>query len=739
MLVAGSCAATPEETTILDIERLFAAPDLDGPSPRAVRISPDSTRVTFLRGKDTDPLQMDLWEFNIADKAMRLLVDSVALTGDSEELSEEELARRERLRIVGQKGIVSYQFSPDGKRLLFPLNGDLYLYEIATGDVSRLTSTEQGETDPKFSNTGRYVSFVREQNLYVIEIDAATEQQITTDGGGTIRNGMAEFIAQEEMDRYTGYWWSPDDRELAFTRVDESPVDVVERFEVYAEDFKVYEQRYPATGTPNVLIQVGVASLDGGDIRWMDIGDETDIYVARVDWFPDGAQLAVQRQSRDQQRLDLLKIETATGASKVLLTETSDTWLNLHNDLTFLEESPQFIWLSERSGHAHLYLYRNDGHPVRQISDGEWDVVDGARARRALLHVDEASGLLYFTATVDSPMERNVYRLPLSGGTSPQRITTTPGWHQVDFADNGEFFVDSYNSIDTPPQVSIHRASGERISYIQENALDEAHPYFPFLAARPSTEFGTLQAADGHTLYYSMKKPSTFDANRKYPVVLLVYGGPQGQRITNKWSAGFEDVLTRSGFIVFSVDNRGTGFRGTDFDAPIYRRMGHVEVQDQLVGVNFLRSLEFVDDSRIGVFGWSYGGYMTLMTMLQAPELFAAGVSGAPVTDWTLYDTHYTERYLGTPENNAAGYEASSVFPYVKKLSPPLLLIHGMADDNVLFTNSTKLMHALQANGLDFDLMTYPGSKHSLLRVPSTGVHGYKKILQFLQLHLSGS
>ena len=720
----------------LDIERLYAAPDLDGPSPRGVKISPDSARVTFLRGKETDPLQMDLWEYNLADDEMRLLVDSTALAPGDEALSEEELARRERLRIVGQRGIVSYHFAPDGKRLLFPLNGDLFLYDLESRETRQLTDTDSGETDPKFSSTGRYVSFIRDQDLFAIDLESFEEIRLTRDGGGLIRNGMAEFIAQEEMDRYTGYWWAPDDSAIAFIRVDESQVEVAERFEVYAEDFKVYEQRYPATGTPNVIVQLGVAAPDGERLRWMDIGEATDMYLARVDWFPDAEFLAVQRQSRDQQTLELLKVDARSGESRVLLTETSDTWINLHNELAFLESSPQFIWSSERSGHAHLYLYDNDGKLVRPLTSGDWDVADGARARSALLDVDEAGGRIFVTGTLDSPMERNIYEVPLSGNAKPRRISETPGWHAADFADSGEFYVDSFSASGTPPQLSLHKSDGSRIAFIEENRLDRTHPYFPYRDTRPSIEFGTLEANDGQALYYRMLKPAGFDASKRYPVVVYVYGGPMGQNVTNEWGAGFNEILARNGFIVFTVDNRGTGFRGKAFDAPLHRHLGEIEVEDQMVGVDYLRSLDFVDPERIGIWGWSYGGYMTLMSLFKQPDVFAAGVSGAPVTDWTLYDTHYTERYLGTPQGNPDGYEASSVFPYAKNLSAPLLLIHGMADDNVLFTNSTKLMKALQDDGRPFDLMTYPGSKHGLTRVPSTGEHVYSHILRFFQQHL---
>jgi len=746
IIVISACAAlaacspnhptTTEDTAILDIERLYAAPNLDGPSPTGVKISPDSTRVTFMKGKETDPLQMDLWEFNLADEAMRLLVDSTALVEGEEDLSEEELARRERLRIVGQRGIVSYQFSPDGDRLLFPLSGDLYLYDLTTRETRRLTETGAGETDPKFSSTGGFVSFVRDQNLFVVDLNTFEERQLTHDGGGLIRNGMAEFIAQEEMGRYTGYWWAPDDSAIAFMRVDESPVQVVERFEIYAEDFKVYQQRYPATGTPNVLIQLGIISPDGKDLRWTDTGEETDIYLPRVDWFPGSNFLAVQRQSRDQKTLDLLKVDAAGGEHSVLLTETSDTWINLHDELVFLESRPEFIWKSSRSGHAHLYLYGNDGELIRPLTSGDWDVPDRGRARSAILHVDEANDRLFVVATLESPTEQNVYEVSLSGTGDPRRVTQRAGWHHVNFADNGEFYVDDFSNTNTPSQTSLHRTDGSRIAFIEENKLDESHPYHPYMATRPTTELGTLEAEDGQTLHYRMIKPVDFDASKRYPVIVFVYGGPHGQSVVNIWGTGFLEILARNGFIVFTVDNRGTGFRGTAFDAPIYRRMGKVEVTDQMVGVDYLRSLDFVDVSRIGIWGWSYGGYMTLMSLFTEPEAFAAGVSGAPVTDWTLYDTHYTERYLGTPQDNAEGYEASSVFPYAKNLDAPLLIIHGMADDNVLFTNSTKLFKTLQDEGRPFDMMTYPGSKHSLTRVPESGKHALSHILRFFEDHL---
>ena len=724
----------------LSIERLFADPALDGPSPRSVKISPDGARVSFLQGKSDDQNQLDLWEYNIDAAVSRLLVDSKVLLPGEEVLSDEEKARRERKRISSSRGIVEYFFAPDGTALLFPLGGDLYYYDLKqTPDeaVRRLTETKAFETDPKFSPKGNFVSFIRDQDLFAIELASGKERRLTRDGDGLIKNGMAEFIAQEEMLRRTGYWWSPDESAIAFTRIDESPVAVYERFEIYAENFKVYPQRYPAAGTNNALIQLGVVGTKGGRTRWMDLGEETDIYVARVDWFPDAKHLAVQRQTRDQKRLDLLKLSVRDGSSKLLLSETSDTWIDLHDELTFLKDSEGFVWASSRSGFKHLYLYDLEGNLLRQLTSGEW-VVAGNWLYKALLGVDESEDLIYFMATKDSPLERHLYRAPLieAAGRGIERITQEEGWHIVDMSKDGSLFVDTFSSPDAPPSVSLHRTDGSRIAYLEQNALDDSHPYQRYLDHHARMEFGTLKAADGQTLYYRLIKPTGFQPDAKYPAIVDVYGGPHGQRVRKKWNIGWQQYMARNGYVVFALDNRGTSFRGVEFDAPIHLRLGSVEVEDQVAGVEFLKTFPFIDAQRIGIYGWSYGGYMTLMTMMKMPTVFAAGVSGAPVTDWLLYDTHYTERYLGHPGVDPRPYEASSVFPYVADLEKPLLVVHGMADDNVLFSNSTKLFKALQDEGLPFETMTYPGSKHGLIRQEKAGTHFFKTMKLFFDRHL---
>jgi dipeptidyl-peptidase 4 len=733
-------AATAAPAAELTIDRLFDAPDLAGPSMIGVKISPDGSRVTYLQGKADNKDRLDLWEYSIAARARRLLVDSAVLVPTEEKLSDEEQARRERKRTAQLSGILEYDFAPSGKGLLFPLGGDIYYYKLDTPPaqaLTRVTATPTFETDAKVSPRGRYVAFIRDQNLVSFDLARHEEQQLTHDGGGTTKNGMAEFIAQEEMDRSSGYWWSPDDAHIAFTRVDESHVPETQRFEIAADNVSTFAQRYPAAGQANVRVRVGVVELASKAVAWVDLGTDSDVYIARVDWLPDGKTLAIQRQSRDQRRLDLLFADIATGKTRVVLTETGKTWIDLHDELTFLRKRPEFLWASSRDGFRHLYLYGADGALLRQLTHGPWMVDDFGH--RAIKAVDEKRRLVYFSATEQNATERHLYTVSLdSPDQSPQRVTRQGGLHSITMSPDAKFYLDQFSSTAQPPQASLHRADGSLLAYLLENKLDTTHPYAPYLADHSSPEFGTLTAADGQTLHYRLFKPAHFDPSKRYPAIVDVYGGPGVQRVLNTWTgSSFTQILTRAGYLVFQLDNRGSGFRGDAFQAPIRRRMGEVEVADQVRGAEWLAQQSFCDPTRIGVWGWSYGGYMSLMLMFKAPGVFRAGVAGAPVTDWRLYDTHYTERYLDRPQDNDAGYEASSVLPYAKNLKGKLLIVHGMADDNVLFLHSTKIFRRLQDLNLPFEIMVYPGGKHGLAR-QQDGRHAYKTILNFFDANVRG-
>ena len=722
-----SAASNAEQLTI---ERIYSSPALNGQTPKSLKFSPDGSRVTYLQGKSDDLYRYDLWEYNIASKENKLLVDSQSLFSGPENLSDEEKARRERQRIYGV-GIMEYQFSIDGSALLFPLNGDIYYYHLETNKAKRLTETKGFETDVKFSPKGNYVSYIREQNIYVLRIESGEERQLTKDGGGVIKNGMSEFVAQEEMSRMTGYWWSPNEQNIAFLRVDETPVQTVIRNEIYAEKIELIEQRYPATGTNNVHIQLAVTDIKGKRIRFVDIGNNKDIYIPRVKWLKDSKKFSYQLQSRDQKTLTLHTYELKKRREKSLLTEKSDHWINLHKDLTFLNDNQTFIWASERDGYKHLYHYTLKGELISQLTKGEW-VVD------SLIHVDEQNGWVYFTGRADTPLERHLYKVPLSGKSpeNVQRITKRNGFHSINFSATGENYINSFSNTKTPKQVSLHRANGEHVTWLAENAVTPEHPIAPYYDDLVMPEFGSLKSDDGQAdLFYKLYKPKNMQPGKKYPVIVRVYGGPHAQRVTNTWQgADMTQHMLQQGYIVYQLDNRGSNYRGTAFEFPIYETLGQVEVADQITGVKFLHTLPYVDKERIGIFGHSYGGYMALMSMFKAGDYFKAGVSGAPVTDWLLYDTHYTERYLNHPKVNAGGYQQSSVFPYVAGLSGPLMVYHGMADDNVLFTNTTKLIKALQDEGKLFELMTYPGSKHSM-RGKKVKVHLNKTIMDFFNRH----
>jgi dipeptidyl-peptidase-4 len=735
-----ACAvATANPSAELTIDRLFDAPALAGPTIMGLKISPDGTRVTYLKGKAEDKDRLDLWEYNIKDGTSRVLVDSKVLAPAKENLSNEELARRERQRTAALSGILEYSFAPSGHALLFPLDGKLFYYDLtkpAKDALVQITHSTGFATDAVASPAGGYVSYVRDQNLYAYDLAKNAEKPLTGDGGGPIKNGMAEFVAQEEMDRSTGYWWAPDDRHVAFVRVDESPVQVTERFEIAADNVATFAQRYPAAGGANVLVRLGVTDVRTDATTFIDLGPEQDIYLARVNWLPDGKTLAIQRESRDQRRLDLLFADIETGVSRIVLTETSDTWIELHDEISFLKKTREFIWASARDGNEHLYLYDYAGRLLRQLTAGEWNV-DDFRGR-AIKAIDEEHRLVYFTATDKSPTERHLYSTSLDTGNPRQvdRISQEDGLHSINMSPDARFYVDNFNSVSQPPQVSLRSTDGKLITYLLENPLNEHHPDAPYLADNSTPEFGVLTAADGQALHYRLFKPRHFDAANRYPAIVEVYGGPGVQRVMNSWTGStFTQILTRAGYVVFQLDNRGSGFRGTAFQAPIHGKLGAVEVADQVQGARWLASQKFVDPSRLGVWGWSYGGYMTLMLMFKAPDVFRAGVAGAPVTDWSLYDTHYTERYLNRPQDNAAGYAASSVLPYAKDLKGKLLVIHGMADDNVLFLHSTKLFRQLQDLGKPFDVMVYPGAKHGLTR-QHDGRHAYATIKRFFDEYM---
>lgn len=705
----------PTTAKQLTLEAITGDTALTGPSLKGAKLSPDGKRVTYLKGRDDDQYKLDIWQYDIAAGKHTRLVDA-DIFGE-EKLSDEEKARRERQRTIGLRGILNYDYAPDGKQLLFIMNGLVYVLPIDNDGKNakpiKLTD-EAGATDARLSELGGHASYVKGRNLRVVPATGGKNRALTQDGGGTIANGVAEFVADEEMGRHTGYWWSPDDKHIAYLRFDESPVPLRTRMEINADGAVQVQQRYPAAGDPNVLLSLHVVEVASGKSRKFDLGSNDDIYVPRVDWV-NADTLAVQRQNRNQRQLDLIIYDIHSGKHHTALTEQSDSWVELHDAFRMLDDGKRFLWQSERSGSMQLYL--------GELNEGKAASLKALTKRTQpmddVVGLDEANGTVFITAGWPKATQRQVWAVALDGQKEPKQITPDVGMHYAKFSGDGKFFVDTWSSPTSPPQLDLRDASGKLITRLLANDTNQSsHPYNDYLKTHINAQFGTLKAADGHTdLHYKLYKPAGFESGKKYPAIVYVYGGPAAQTVTESWAGRSDSMymqyLAQQGYVVFSVDNRGTPRRDVAFTRALYEKQGTVEVEDQVAGIDWLIKQGYVDGKRIGVFGWSNGGYMTLH-LLAKTNRYACGISGAPVTDWALYDTHYTERYMNLPQANKAGYKEANLLNFMDGITEPLLLIHGMADDNVLFDHSLKLIKGLQERAQPFELMTYPGARHGL-------------------------
>lgn len=705
----------------LPIERVFASPGLNGAVPRGVKLSPDGRWLTVLKNRADDRERYDLWGFDRQNGKWRMLVDSKALSS-GKELSEAEKMQRERQRIGDLKGVVTYEWNADSGSVLVPLDGELF--RVTLDGTSQKLGGGGGEAlNPKLSPKGTYVSFVRGQRLWAGKVGGEAAPVSPEEKAETVHWGEAEFVAQEEMARITGYWWAPDDGHIAVERFDDAPVGIVTRAAIGAEGTKTFEQRYPVAGSANADVRLFVMKPDGSGRVEVDLGAERDIYLARVDWAPDGKRLYVQRQNRGQTQLDMLVVDPATGQSEVLFSEKAapKSWINLSDNYRFLKDG-SLVWWSERDGFGHLYYFK-DGQ-WRQLTKGSW-VVTG------LAGIDQKAGRVYFTGTKDDVLAQQVYALDLAKSGTIERLTDPAFTHAAGMDKAGQTLLITRSSTSQPPQVYIADSKGKRLAWVEENKLDAKHPYAPYLASHRAPTFGTIKAADGTELYWKMITP-VMEPGKRYPVFFEHYGGPGSQQVTRGWGGGLEQAIVGKGYIYFKLDNRGSDNRGVAFESSIYRAMGSVEVEDQKAGALFLKGLPTVDGKRIATYGWSYGGYMTLKMLAADQGLYAAGISGAPVTKWELYDTHYTERYLGDPNKEPQVYARSNALAEATRIKDPLLLIHGMADDNVVFENSSMLAARLQGQGVPFEMMLYPGYTHRV-GGPKVGPHLWNTIFAFLE------
>lgn len=672
--------------------------------PGNLQFSPDDRLITYLFSSEGS-LTRQLVAFDPETGETRPLVVPPG-GGDTEEnLTLEEKLRRERLR-QRETGVTQYAWGKGG-RILVPLLGGLFVQNGADGELVQIVAKgEHPILDARFSPNGRWIAYVQNAEIYVIPSSGGEPRQLTGGARGTGKtNGLAEYIAQEEMERRRGYWWSPDSRRIAFAEVDETHIPVyriVHQGQPRTGDGAQEDHRYPFAGQANAKIRLGVISLNGGEPVWMDLGENEDIYLARVTWLPNG-RLSAQIENREQSRLDLISFDPASGQGRTLLTETSEVWINLHHMFRPLKDG-RFIWASERTGFMHLYLVDGNGEVIRPLTGGEWQVdsLDG---------VDEKNERIYFSATRESPLERHLYVVGFDGGT-PRRLTREAGTHTVTLDHSFTRFIDRHNSLTRPSAITLCAlADGRALRPI----FTPNDPRLETLTL-PPPEIVTLRSRDGVKLYGAIYRPPASFGSGPFPTVVIVYGGPQAQLVTNGWRSTVNmraQYLAQQGFLVFTLDNRGSARRGLAFEGWIRRRLGIIEVQDQVDGVRWLVGQGLADPERVGITGWSYGGYMAAMCLAQEPGIFKAAVAGAPVTHYDGYDTHYTERYLSTPQANPEGYEKGSVMHYVDTLQGKLLLVHGLIDENVHFRHTARLINALIRARKPYDLLLFPDERHS--------------------------
>jgi dipeptidyl-peptidase-4 len=724
---------------------IYAHPGLAAPLARGVAWSPDSRLLSYLQTTGSAG-KTELWaiETSRLHEPARLLVDSEALGELLPAL------RHTQATGLGRLAPREYVWAPSSKALLFIGDDNLYWYDLGAKTPKRLLAggpeSETGEiADARISPDGKWVSFVRNHDLWLVEVATGRELQLTRGGSEDVRHGELDWVYPEELELHRAYWWSPDSSQIAFLEMDERAVTKYPLVDFLSVDGEISWEPYPKAGEANPMVRVGVIQVPTMEKlevtpRWVNTGADTDVYLARVNWLPDGQHLAIERLSRSQKKLDLLLADTSTGAARVLLSEEDPHWINLSDDLYFFPDGERFLWSSESSGvpgalhpnpggFRHLYLYGANGELMKQLTHGEWEVT-------SVNAVDTQRNIVYFTASEASVRERQLYEMDLDSGEM-ERLTRDSGTHEVSFSPDRRFYVDTFSNAMTPRAQYLLRADSPHSFAAARRIAGGASPVLESKRLLP-IEWLAVPGDDGTLLQAMVIRPPNFDAQRKYPVVARLYGGPTEQLVVDAWGGNsflFNELLAEKGFLVFTVDNRGSSGRGHAFESPIDRHLGERELADQLAAVNWLKRQPYVDGSRIGVWGWSFGGYMTLMAMFRAPDVFRVGFAGSPVSDWRQYDTIYTERYMGTPEENPQGYRSSSPVNFAANLGGRLLIAVGTADDNVHFGNTAELAEALIHAGRYADVQLYPGRGHGISDQEAE-LHLFRRVLQFFLSNL---
>ena len=594
------------------------------------------------------------------------------------------------------------QWSSSGKEILYSAGGDLFLIHVANGKWDQLTKTPEAEHDVKFSPDARAVAFRRNNDLYVLDLASGEETRLTANGSATIINGGLDWVYPEELDLQTAFWWSPDSRSIAYLQFDVNREPLYPHADLLGRRAIYQPQRYPQVGENNADVHLGIVAATGGETRWLDVGETRNSWlIARAGWMPDSKSVYAILLNRIQNHLEMFSIDVASGTRQGIFEESDPYWINLQGEVEFLRDGKHFLWTSERDGgFRHIFVYSNDGKNVTQLTRGDWEV-------REISAIDESN--VFYVSDEGSPLEAHLYSVKLDG-RDKRRLDSDAGTHRISMGSGAAFYLDTFSSLNNPPGTTLHSGDGARLAVLREADRKAMEEY----DVRPA-ELVTFRTGQGIELHGRLIKPANFDPAKKYPLIVDVYGGPGVPSVENSWPGiGLDQVFADKGYVIWQSENRGIAGRGHAFETPIFHQLGVVELADQIAGVEYLISLGFVDPAKIGVRGWSYGGFMTLNALLNAPEIFHCGIAGAPVTNFINYDTIYTERYMGLPLEDSDGYARTDLSARAGNLKGRLMIAHNLDDDNVLFQNSMQMIHALENAGKQFEVRLYPQKTHGV-------------------------
>ena len=678
------------------LEDIYYSNKLFGKTVQNIQWKPDGSAFSFTELNPETKVE-DIYLQKIVTEKKSLLVSGTDLKYDNKQIK-----------------MSHYQWTDDGKFLLIEgpvksiwrhsTQAPFYLYNVSTKEINALSKGNIHLRNVKLSPDGSKVGFVRDHNIYVVDLKSGKETAVTNDGTKNILNGEFDWVYEEEFELADAWRWSPDGKKIAYWQLNQTREKVYHLIDEMGEYNTVFDLKYPKVGEQNAVVKIGVADLSSHKTTWMDIGNNDDIYIPRIFWTNSSNLLAVIRLNRMQNKLEMLMANSNTGKSKTVITDSNNTWVDVRNDILFLKKSDRILWPSEKSGFNQAYLYDYSGKLINQITKGDWEVssIDG---------IDENTGWVYLSGKKDSPIQQNLYRVKLDG-TDFQKISGEHGWYSANYSPDYKHFIEFYSNASTPTETTLRNADGSLVRVLEDGeipALADYNMVYP--------QFLTFKTTDGTELNAYMMKPADFDTSKKYPVLVYGYGGPGSQMVVDRWGGSrnlFHQYMTEHGYIVFCVDNRGTGGRGKVFKDLSFLDLGKWSVHDQIEGAKYLATLPYVNASRLGFWGWSGGGYLTCMMLTKGADYFKTGVAVAPVTDFHLYDAIWTERYMGLKDKNSEGYDSASVLTYADKLQGKLMIVHGTGDDNVHYQNTLQFMQKLIDANKQFDVMFYPNKNHRI-------------------------